>query len=235
LLTFEERPTDSPPVERIWRSRSERGGTFLSVAECRFEMAISRLRGRTFITLRGPETKATAADCPADGEWLGIRFKLGAFMPQFPPGRLRDRNDVTLPDATRHSFWLNGSAWEYPTFDNAETFVKRLVQKGIVLRDTAIDAALRDERRALSVRSEQRRFLRATGITRGTVRQIERARYAANLLRQGAPILDVVDLAGYFDQAHLTKSLKCRIGQTPVGIARGSEQLSFLYKTSPLS
>lgn len=234
LLTFEERPTDSPLVERIWRSHCERGGTFLSVAECRFEMAVSHLRGQTFITLRGPETKATTADCPAEGEWLGIRFKLGTFMPQFTPGRLRDRNDVTLPDATRHSFWLNGSAWEYPTFGNAETFVKRLVTKGVVVRDTAIDAALHDERRALSVRSEQRHFLRATGITRGTVRQIERARYAANLLRQGVSILDVIHLAGYFDQAHLTKSLKYRIGQTPADIARAREQLSFLYKTTPL-
>jgi AraC-like DNA-binding protein len=234
FLTFEERPTDSPLVERIWRTHSERAGTFLSVAECRFEIAVSRLRGQTFITLRGPETRATTADCPAEGEWLGIRFKLGTFMPQFTPGRLRDRNDVTLPGATRHSFWLDGSAWEYPTFENTETFVKRLVTKGMVVRDTTIDAALHDERRALSLRSEQRHFQRATGITRGTVRQIERARYAANLLRQGVSILDVVDLVGYFDQAHLTKSLKYRIGQTPADIVRGRQQLSFLYKTAPL-
>ena len=112
--------------------------------------------------------------------------------------------------------------------------MKRLVTNGIVVRDTAIDAALHDERRALSVRSEQRHFLRATGITRGTVRQIERARYAANLLRQGVSILDVVHLAGYFDQAHLTRILKYRIGQTPAEIARAREQLSFLYKTTPL-
>jgi methylphosphotriester-DNA--protein-cysteine methyltransferase len=112
--------------------------------------------------------------------------------------------------------------------------VKRLVMKGIVVRDTAIDAVLHDERRALSLRSEQRHFQRATGVTRGMVRQIERARYAANLLRQGVSILDVVHLAGYFDQAHLTRSLKYRIGQTPADIARAQHQLSFLYKTTPL-
>ena len=95
-------------------------------------------------------------------------------------------------------------------------------------------AALHDDRRALSLRSEQRHFLRATGITRATVRQIERARHATNLLKQGVPILDAVHLAGYFDQAHLTRSLKYRIGQTAAGIARAREQLSFLYKTTPL-
>ena len=47
-------------------------------------------------------------------------------------------------------------------------------------------------------------------------------------------ILDTVHEAGYYDQAHLTKSLKYLIGQTPVQIVRGTQQLSFLYKTTPL-
>jgi hypothetical protein len=65
-------------------------------------------------------------------------------------------------------------------------------------------------------------------------RQIERARHATNLLRQGVSILDTVHDAGYFDQAHLTRSLKHLIGQTPVEVGRGQIQLSFLYKTEPL-
>jgi hypothetical protein len=48
-------------------------------------MALTRLRGNTFLTLRGPETKATTLDCPAEGERLGILFKLGTFMPQLLP------------------------------------------------------------------------------------------------------------------------------------------------------
>ena len=114
FLSFDDRPSDSPFVEKVWRSRSERADTFLSVAASHFEIAVTRYRGKTFLTLRGPETRATTADCPAEGEWLGIRFKLGTFMPQVPPGRLLDRRDVTLPEATGRSFWLNGSAWEYP-------------------------------------------------------------------------------------------------------------------------
>jgi AraC-like DNA-binding protein len=234
FIIFEHRLSDSPFVERVWRCHSERAGTFFSIAANHFEMAVTRHRGKTFITLRGPETRATTVDCPAEGEWLGIRFKLGAFMPQLIPAHLRDRQDVTLPEATRHSFWLNGSAWDYPDFENADTFVTRLAQKGLLTRDPAIDAALRGERPALSLRSAQRHFLRATGLTQSTVRQIDRARHATNLLRQGVPILDAVHDAGYFDQAHLTRSLKYRIGQTPAEIVRGHEQLSFLYKTAPL-
>lgn len=233
LIRFEARASDSPFIERVFRCDSERAGEFLSVAASHFEMVVTRLRGQTFLTLRGPETRASTADCPAGGEWLGIRFKLGAFMPDIPPGELRDRKDVTLEGATRRSFWLNGSALEYPTLDNVEAFVSRLVGRGIIVRDHAVDAILHAQAAAISLRSAQRHFLRATGITRSTWRQIERARYATNLLREGVSILDAVHEGGYFDQAHLTRSLKYRIGQTPAEIVRGNRQLSFLYKTDP--
>jgi len=232
FLNFEDRRSDSPFIERVWRSRSERGGSFVSIAAANFEMAVTHHRGKTFLTLRGPETKATAADCPAEGTWLGIRFRLGTFMPRLTPEELRDHHDVTLPDASGRSFWLDGSAWEYPDFDTAESFVARLVQKGVITRDPMVVAVMGHEQpRGRSLRSAQRHFLRATGLTYRDIRQIERARYAANLLRQGTSILDTVYEAGYFDQPHLTRSLKLLVGQTPVELARGAAQLSFLYKT----
>ena len=234
FLFFEDRPSELPFVERIWRSYSERGDTFVSIAASHFEMAVTRHAGKTFLTLRGPETRATTVDCPAGGEWVGIRFALGTYMPRLAPGQLRDRKDVTLPGASSRSFWLNGSAWDYPDFENAETFVARLVQEGIIIRDPAVEAAVQGESSPQSLRSTQRHFLRATGLTHRMVRQIERARHAANLLRQGRSILDVVHEAGYFDQAHLTRSLRRLTGNTPVAIRRGTTQLSFLYKTEPL-
>ena len=234
FLTFDERPSDSPFVERMWRSRSHSAGVFLSVAASHFEIAVTRHHGKCSLTVRGPETKPTSADCPADGEWLGIRFKLGAFMPGFLPGDLKDRHDVTLPGATSRSFWLDGSAWEYPDFGNADVFVSRLVKKGIVVRDAAVESAFQTQSGRLPIRSTQRHFLRATGISHRAARQIERARYAATLLREGVSILDTVHEAGYFDQAHLTRAVKALIGQTPVQISKGSQQLSFLYKTRPL-
>jgi len=233
FLNFEDRVSDSPFVERVWRSHSERGGPFVSIAAANFEIAVSRIEGRTFLTLRGPETKATTIVCPPGGEWLGIRFRLGTFMPRMTPEQLRDHNDVTLPDASSRSFWLNGSAWEYPDFDNAETFVARLAAKGIIAREPAVDAVMRNERPTRSLRTAQRHFLRATGLTHRTVRQIDRARHAAILLRQGSSILDTVHEAGYFDQAHLTNSLKHLVGQTPLELGRRTAQLSFLYKTQP--
>jgi AraC-like DNA-binding protein len=231
ILAFEDRPSDSPLVERIWRSRSDRGGPFLSIAESRFEMCVTRCQGRTFLTLRGPETRATRADCPPDGEWLGIRFRIGAFMPAVTPGQVRDRRDATLPDASDRACWLDGSAWEYPDFENADTFVERLVRRGLLTRDPVVDDVLRGRNDPRTIRSAQRHFLRATGISHREVMQIERARRAVQLLRDGVAILDVVHETGYFDQAHLTRSLTRRIGQTPLAVSRRAEPLSFLYKT----
>jgi hypothetical protein len=233
FIVFDDRPSDSPFVEKIWRSHSERAGTFQSIAACHWEMVVTRLEGQTSLTVRGPETRATSADCPAYGEWCAIRFKLGTFMPRLRPGDLRDRNDVTLPSASSRSFWLNGSAWEYPDFENADTFVERLVRGGWIAADPSVSAALRGRLQERTLRTLQRRFLQVTGLTQGTIRQIERARLATNLLKQGVSILDAVEAAGYYDQAHLTRSLKRWIGQTPAQILRTDPQLSFLYKTGP--
>src|SRR5215470_10521929 len=152
FIHFEDRASEHPFVEKVWRCHSDRADTFLSIAANNFEVAITRLGGKSFLTLRGPETTATTLDCPAGGEWTCIRFKVGTFMPRFLPGSLRDHKDVTLPAATGHSFWLNGSALEYPEFDNAETFVKRLTKSGMLDRDPIVEDALQRRPGGLSWR-----------------------------------------------------------------------------------
>jgi AraC-like DNA-binding protein len=232
FVAISDRPSDSPFVERVWRAHSERAGTMLSVASSHCEMVVTRHRGKTKLTLRGPETRATLLEYPTDAEWLGIRFTLGSFMPRHPARTLIDRNDRNLPSASNRSFWLEGSAWDYPDFENAETFVSRLVRHGLLARDPFVQAALRGEVQTLSRRSAQRHFVQATGMTHATFRKIERARYAADLLRAGVSIADTVHESGYYDQAHLTRSLRRLIGETPARIGRRETQLSLLYKTA---
>lgn len=231
LIRFEDRGSDSPLVERVWRSHSEGAGIFHSMAQCHWGIVVSRVAGRTTFTVRGPETMATTADCPADGEWMGIHFALGTFMPLFPTATLRDRQDVSLPEASGRSFWLHGSAWEYPDFENAETFVRRLARAGLVVADGAVQDALRDAVPRRAPRTAQRHVLRATGMTRTTIRQIERARRATILLQQGMPRAAAAAEAGYFDQAHLTRALRRFVGRTPAQVAVGQAQLSLLYNT----
>ncbi len=208
----------SPFVDMIWYTHTERAGTFTSAAVGNWEMVITTFNGKTRITARGPETKASQADFPADAEFFGITFKLGTFMPHLPVKTLLDRQDATLPLASSNSFWLHGCAWELPTFENADVFINRLIRQGILVRDPVVEAAIQGHTPDMSIRSLQYRFLQATGLTHKTIQQIERARSAVSLLEQGTPILDTAFELGYFDQAHLTNALKRFIGKTPAQI-----------------
>lgn len=219
-LVFDEGSADSSLVEMVWRTHSERAGTFTSIAASNWEMVVTTFNGKTTITARGPETKASQADFPPDAEFFGITFRLGTFMPHLPIRTLLDRQDATLPEASSNSFWLYGSAWELPTFENADVFVDRLIRQGILVRDPVVEAAIRGRTPDVSIRSLQYRFLRATGLTHRTIQQIERARSAVSLLERGTPISDTALQLGYFDQAHLTNSLKRFVGRTPARIAQ---------------
>ncbi|HEX6553370.1 MAG TPA: helix-turn-helix domain-containing protein [Ktedonobacteraceae bacterium] len=233
----EDRPSDSPFVERVWRCHSEGAAPFLSIAASRCELVVTRLQGKVTMTVRGPETRATPmGNCPGDGEWVGILLKVGTFLPLLPTTTLVD-GEVNLPAVSRNSFWLFGSNWQLPDYDNADTFVDWLVRKDLLARDPVVDAALQGQLQDRDLRTIQRRFLRATGLTQSAIRQIERARHATQLLQQGVSILDTVLEAGYFDQPHLTRSLNSLIGQTPAQILQKSrpEQMPFLYKTTPLA
>ena len=228
LLQIEARTSDSPMVETVWRSQSHQAGTFLSIASSRWELIISRHEGRIYCSVRGPETYPTAALCPPNGDWVGIHFKHGVFMPHLPVGELVD-SSVDLPGAAGRSFWLHGASWEFPTYDSAEVFIARLVKEELLTCDSVVPAVLQAQPVDLSPRSVQRRFLHATGLTHGAISQIERAHHAVALLRGGVSILDTVERAGYADQPHLTRSLKRLIGQTPGQLSAQADPVQLSY------
>lgn len=192
----------------------------MSVAVCFWEMVVTRQEDKAWLTVRGPETRATTAGIPTDAEFFGIQFSHGTFMPDLDPHRLAD-SSLDLPTASSRSFWMDGSAWELPTPDNADVFVDRLVRAGLLVHDPVVPEALNDDVEALSTRTVERRVLRATGLTRGTIRQIQRAEQAVDLLGHEVQPLQVVRMAGYADQSHLTRSLKRFVGQTPSRVAAG--------------
>lgn len=215
---FDYRPAASSLVDAIWHTRTEKAETFISTAETRWEMVITTYQGQTSLTVRGPETQATPADSLPDMEVFGIVFKVGTFMPHLPPLKLLNRNDTTLPPASHNSFYLHGSSWELPTFDNADTFIHRLEREELLVQDDVVQSALQGRLPDLSLRSIQRRFLQVTGLSHNSIYQIHRAQQALNLLAQGVSILDTVEQLGYADQPHLTRMLKRYIGQTPAQI-----------------
>jgi AraC-like DNA-binding protein len=55
------------------------------------------------------------------------------------------------------------------------------------------------------------------------MKSIERAATAADLLDNGATILDAAERGGYADQSHLTRALRRFMGQTPGLIVREAD------------
>ena len=214
LFTFELQSSRSPMIEQTWQTCSEPAESFISVAVSHWEMVVTRQRGTARLTVRGPETKATTAPVPEDAEFFGIQFSLGTFMPGLPPGQLVD-GSLTLPQAAKTSFWLDGDGWELPGPDNADVFAGRLVRAGLLVHDPVVPSALQGDVEGLSTRSVERRVSRATGLTRGAIGQIRRAERAAEMLCRGMSPVEVAGKAGYADQPHLTRSLKRFLGQTP--------------------
>lgn len=231
-IPFDVRRSDVPLIDCVWRCHSTDGGDLVSVSSSHWHLVIGTTRGRTEVTVHGPETGAVRGPLPTDSSWVGIRFGLGVTLHGLPMHRLIDDN-LLLPEAGQRAFRWKGSAWRLPTYDNAEGLVQRLRREGLLSGDPVVQEAVRGIDAGSSLRTVQRRFRSVTGLTRRAYRQIERARQAAVLLREGSAPSAVAHELGYADQPHLTRSLRRFIGRTPAQISdpRHAGQLSLLFKT----
>ena len=215
IFPIENRIEPSDFVERIWRTRGVPERAMLSVAVPHWQIVVVRHSDRlTSVFVRGPETKASISEIPQDADFIGIEFKLGVFLPALAIETLVDVGRK-LDAVSKTKINLAGSDWEIPSFESAGDFVAHLARNGTLVRDAVVEQTLLRKPVTITERSVQRRFLRATGLTYGTVRQIERAERTVALLTSGTSILDAVEIAGYSDQAHLTRSLQRFLGKTP--------------------
>jgi AraC-like DNA-binding protein len=220
-IVFQERPSDSPLITSVTRGETVQNGSSIRPAESQWHMVFVKHQGRIRPIVVGPWTTAGVARWEEGAEILWIRFQPGTFMPHLPFKTIVDQETV-LPEASSHTFWLNNAAWQIPDFDHAELFVKRLEREGLLLQDPLVRAVLAQGLENVPERTVRHHFAQATGLTQTHIRQVERAREAAEFLRQGVAIPDVVYLAGYADQPHLTRALKKWIGYTPAQLLRKS-------------
>ncbi|KUJ67382.1 AraC family transcriptional regulator [Streptomyces albus subsp. albus] len=221
-LRFETRRSDSPWVDTVWTCTSEQVTTMTSVAGVRWGLVFWEQDGRAYAGITGPETRTGMVPVPEGATFTGIEFAVGTSLRAVPTPALVD-GGVELPDTERRTFRLDGARWETPGPDDAEALVERLVRAGIVVRDPLVAEVLRGHHRpAVSGRTVERRFRAATGLTRGAVRQIERARTAAELLAAGNPAADVVAKLDYFDEPHLARALRSYVGRTARQLREGA-------------
>lgn len=80
-LENEDRPSDSPYVHRVWRSRASGVARMTSIATSNWELVFWKHEGRVYAAVRGPETAASSADVADGSEPFGIAGLAG------PPGK----------------------------------------------------------------------------------------------------------------------------------------------------
>jgi AraC-like DNA-binding protein len=213
-LVFEERTSDLPFIQTITHGVMTGNATTIRPAENNWHMVFTKVNGTMRPLVVGPLLTSGVVKFIEGVEVLWIRFTLGTFMPHLPAKNFVNTETI-LPEASSSTFWLHGSSWQFPHFENAETFVDRLVRSSILVRDPVVNAVLEDEDPNVAERTVRHRFQHATGLTQNHIWQVNRAQKAVTMLRQGVSILDTVYDLGYFDQPHLTKALKRYIGTTP--------------------
>jgi len=220
-LRFTTRRSDSPWVDAVWTCTSDQVSEMTSVAAVRCGLVFWEQDGRYHAGVTGPETATGTAPVPEGASFVGIEFAIGTSLRGLPNPSLTG-GGVALPDTTRRSFRFAGARWETPRQDDAEALVEHLVRAGALVRDPVVATVVRGGVPEVSDRTLERRFRATTGLTRGAVRQIERAREAAHLLAAGKAAADVVAALGYFDQAHLARALRRYIGRTATQLREGS-------------
>jgi len=185
-------------------------------------MVFVRHAGQSNAILVGPWTSSGQVTLGGEAEILWVKFKMGSFMPHLPTRSFRDTETVLPESASQSSFWLKSSIWQFPNFENVEIFVDRLARQNILVNDPIVQESLRGHSISIASRTLRYRFLQVTGLSQNQIFQYQRALKAAALLENGLPILDAVFEAGYYDQPHLTRSLKHWVGRTPAQISQVS-------------
>lgn len=221
-LHFETRQSDSPWVDTVWTCTSEQVTEMTSVAGARWGLVFWEQDGRAHAAITGPATRTGTAPVPEGATFTGIEFAVGTSLRAVPTAALVD-GGIELPDTEHRTFRLDGARYETPGPDDAEALVERFVRAGIVVRDPLVAEVLRGHSPAVSERTIERRFRAATGLTRGAVRQIERARTAAELLAAGDLAADVVAKLDYFDEPHLARALRSYVGRTAGQLRQGDD------------
>lgn len=208
------RLSDSPYIQSVWEGIALRDGIHKTAADGTIDLTFQTRCGIRRLLLSGPTSKAQTALFEAGDEILTIRLRTGIHIPTLAGTAITDVN-MSLPSFSSARFWWQHTALTFPTFDTIETFADHLARLNLLRRDIVVEDALAARIRDVSLRTVQRHFLGATGLTMGRIRQIRRAEQARNLLTGPYTLTAIAYETGYSNPGHMTHAFNYFFGQTP--------------------
>ena len=212
----ERRSSDSPYIETVWQSIALTDGEYLATPDGSWDLiAVQKANGERIVFLAGQVTRPLRLSYYAGEQSVVISFSPGVYI-SFLKGAPLTNDYLMLPltDDGRQ-FKLAGMLFDFPTYENAERLIDQMSKRDVLQQDAVVDGILKGAPKASSHRSVQRHFKEVTGITKKKLDDIYRAKKAVRLLKDGKRPLDVAVDAGYYDQPHLSKSLKNLMDSTP--------------------
>ena len=216
-MTYEEKLSQSPLVDTIWRTEDLTDGVYIASADARWDMIFTRSHnGKTKVLLCGPSFKAAQVPYSPGNKHVGICYKPWAVFTDIPITLMLNVTKA-LPMPTENTFEMQGITWKMPTYENVDQFVAEQEKQGLLRADPIIRDVLENKPVDLSLRSVQRHFVKTIGMSPRRVRQINSARKAVKLLQQGNTLSEVAYELDYADLPHMTRMLRRFTGYTSNG------------------
>ncbi len=216
-----KRSSTSPFIKWVFQVSYETDGEVTVTADGTWDIIFDKVGDELKCVITGPTDHTVTFPYYQGQQDIVIRFKEGVYLIGLPSGEIINASR-TLP-AQQGVIVIQGIEFEIPTYETVEVFVDQLDQHGLLGYDAVIEQILREGHLPIPRRSVQRHFSQSTGLPLRRHQQIARAQKAAALIRQGIPFIEVAQECGYFDQAHMNRSLKQILGVTPQQIKDGHE------------
>ncbi len=216
-----KRPSKSPFIKWVFQVNYETDGEVTVTADGTWDIIFTKVGDELKCVITGPTNHTVTFPYYQGQEDIVIQFQEGVYMLGMPAREIINASRTLLTQ--RGVVVIRGITFEIPTYDTAEVFVGELYRHGLLARDAMVKQILSEDTSSIPRRSVQRHFLQSTGIPLNRHQQIARAQKAARLIRQGMPLIEVAQECGYFDQAHMNRSIKQILGVTPQQIKDGHE------------
>lgn len=212
-MIFDEQILGTRHIHLKWYAQPVKDGIYNGLAMEYWTFFFWTEKGKTCALIGAPHETVLRIPYYAGEKYWGILLKAHLFMPWLAKKSIPKRG-LKLPVFANKYMHLNEQKVLIPSHAQAEDYIDELIARGIIANHPLVERALAGQP-VTSERTAQRHMLQIAGLSRRELERIRRARYAYVLLHEGNTIADVVAMAGYVDQAHLTKSLKALAGQTP--------------------
>jgi AraC-like DNA-binding protein len=214
---YEEKISQSPLIDFIWRTEDLTDGVYVASADARWDMIFTRSPdGKTKVLLSGPSFKAAQVPYSPGNKHVGICYKPWAIFTDIPITTMLNVT-IALPMSSDDTFVMQGITWKMPTYENVDQFVAEQEKRDLLKADPIIRDVLENKPVGMSLRSVQRHFTKTIGMSPRRVRQIDSARKAVKLLQQGRTLSEVAYELDYADLPHMTRMLRRFTGYTSNG------------------